>query len=42
MKKYCSIYNYNNIETKKKSIDGSKVFGWVGIRALNDEQIQDI
>ena len=31
MKKYCSIYNYNNIETKKKSIDGSKIFGCVAL-----------
>ena len=29
MKKYSSIYNYNNIESKKKSIDGSKISGWV-------------
>ena len=42
MKKYCSIYNYDNIESKKKSIDGSKIFGWVGIKLLNDERIPDI
>ena len=37
MKEDCSIHNYTNIESKKKSFEGSKIFGWFGIRFIDNE-----
>ena len=41
MKKYCLIKNFTNVHSKKKSIDGLKCNGWIGIRNVNDVEIEE-
>ena len=41
MKKYCLLQDYTNIVSKKKSINGSKCSGWVGIRNIDSVEKPD-
>ena len=43
MKKYCLINGFTNVHSKKKSINGLKCNGWVGIKDIDDiEELEDL
>ncbi len=41
LKKYSSIKKYNNVETKKKKLNGKAINVWLGIRKISDIDEED-